>query len=118
MQAMDSRQIGYFLTLCDELHFTRAARRCGISQPSLSNAIRALEREIGGALFRRRPRLRLSELGRSVQPHLHQALAEIARARSIASPAPPRSRARADHGSHGAPPHLVEEPRHVTESLA
>jgi len=115
---MDSRQIGYFLALCDELHFTRAARRCGISQPSLSNAIRALEREIGGLLFHRKPRLRVSELGRSVQPHLRQALAGIARARSIARAAPPRSSARADHGSHRAPQHLVEDPRHVTELLA
>ena len=32
-----------------------AARRSGVSQPSLTNAIRALEEELGGALFQRRP---------------------------------------------------------------
>src|SRR3954453_20649404 len=118
MQAMDSRRIGYFLALCDDLHFTRAARRCGISQPSLSKAIGMLERKIGGALFHRKPRLRLSELGRSVQPHLCQALAEIARPRSIARTTSHGSSARADHGTHRAPKHLVEDPRHVAELLA
>jgi LysR family transcriptional regulator, hydrogen peroxide-inducible genes activator len=43
------QQIHYFLALCEELNFTCAARRCGVSQPSLSNAISALERELGGA---------------------------------------------------------------------
>jgi DNA-binding transcriptional LysR family regulator len=48
-------QVRYFLALCEELNFTRAARRCGISQPSLTTAIRALERELAGALFHRDP---------------------------------------------------------------
>jgi LysR family transcriptional regulator, hydrogen peroxide-inducible genes activator len=39
-------QVRYFVALCKELNFTRAARRCGISQPSLTTAIRALEREL------------------------------------------------------------------------
>src|SRR5262249_34222663 len=51
---MQLRQICYFLALCEEQSFTRAARRCGISQPSLTNAIIALEQELGGALFERR----------------------------------------------------------------
>jgi len=48
---MQMHQICYFLALCEERSFTRAAKRCGISQPSLTNAIIALERELGGALF-------------------------------------------------------------------
>ena len=52
---MQMHQVGYFLALCEELNFTRAARRCGISQPSLTTAIGALERELGGALFSRKP---------------------------------------------------------------
>ena len=52
---MQLPQIRYFLALCDEHSFTRAARRSGVSQPSLTNAIRALEEELGGALFQRRP---------------------------------------------------------------
>ena len=46
---MQMHQVGYFLALCEELNFTRAARRCGISQPSLTTAIGALERELARA---------------------------------------------------------------------
>ena len=36
---MQMQQIHYFLTLCEELSFTRAARRCGVAQPSLTTAM-------------------------------------------------------------------------------
>jgi|SRR5215472_2937147 DNA-binding transcriptional LysR family regulator len=72
---MQMHQVGYFLALCEELHFTRAARRCGISQPSLTTAIGALERELGGALFNRKPSIALTGLGRMLRPYL----GEIAR---------------------------------------
>src|SRR5262245_20974853 len=36
---MQMHQIRYFLALCEERSFTRAAKRCGVSQPSLTNAI-------------------------------------------------------------------------------
>src|SRR5262245_51098697 len=42
---MQMHQIRYFLALCEERNFTRAARRCGVSQPSLTNAIIGLERK-------------------------------------------------------------------------
>jgi DNA-binding transcriptional LysR family regulator len=77
---MEIRQIIYFLALCEELHFTRAARRCGVAQPSLTNAIRALEREFGAPLFHRKPRPRLSELGAAVRPELERALTHVERA--------------------------------------
>jgi DNA-binding transcriptional LysR family regulator len=67
---MQMHQIRYFLALCEELSFTRAAKRSGVSQPSLTNAISALERELGGALFQRRPLIALTELGRAMQPYL------------------------------------------------
>ena len=38
----------YFLALCRDKNFTLAAKRCGISQPSLTNAIKRFERELGG----------------------------------------------------------------------
>ncbi len=67
-------QIRYFLALCDELNFTRAAERCRVAQPSLTRAIKSLEHELGGALFRReRANTHLSELGRTVRPYLEQA---------------------------------------------
>jgi len=69
---MEMHQIRYFLALSRELNFTRAAKHCGISQPSLTNGIRALERHFGGALFRRKPGVALTALGRAVWPHLKQ----------------------------------------------
>ena len=50
---MELSQIRYFVALCRELNFTRAAKRCRVSQPSLSNGIKALESDLGGPLFRR-----------------------------------------------------------------
>jgi hypothetical protein len=68
---MTLRQVYYFLALCDEQKFTRAAKRCGIAQPSLTRAIKQLEAELGGPLFERsRKTCRLSGLGMAVQPHL------------------------------------------------
>ena len=43
----------YFVALREKRNFTKASRRCGISQRSLTNAIKRLEAELGGALFRR-----------------------------------------------------------------
>jgi DNA-binding transcriptional LysR family regulator len=51
--AVQISQIRYFLALCEERNFTRAARRCGVSQPSMTNAIKALEAELGATLFHR-----------------------------------------------------------------
>jgi DNA-binding transcriptional LysR family regulator len=68
---MELHQVRYFLALCKEKNFTRAAKHCGVSQPSLSNAIRKLEQELGGQLFHRdRSNCLLSELGQEVRPHL------------------------------------------------
>src|SRR6266508_5571634 len=74
---MQMHQIRYFLALCQEHNFTRAARRCGVSQPSLTNAIIGLERELGGALFQRKPAIALTVLGHAVHPYL-QRIAENA----------------------------------------
>jgi LysR family hydrogen peroxide-inducible transcriptional activator len=68
---MERHQVRYFLALCDEHNFTRAAKRCGVSQPSLTNAIKRLEQELGGPLFRRgRLSTQLTDLGIFVRPDL------------------------------------------------
>lgn len=68
---MEMHQIRYFLALCEELNFTRAAERCNVAQPSLTRAIKLLEDEFGGALLHReRGNTHLTELGRMIQPHL------------------------------------------------
>jgi hypothetical protein len=70
---MQMNQIRYFLALCEERNFTRSAKRCGVSQPSLTNAIKRLEQTLGGPLFHRDCRsIELTELGRVVKPYLRQ----------------------------------------------
>jgi DNA-binding transcriptional LysR family regulator len=81
---MQMHQIRYFLALCEERSFTLAARRSGVSQPSLTNAISALERELGGALFQRRPVIALTALGQAMQPYLTQIAQAADQARETA----------------------------------
>jgi LysR family transcriptional regulator, hydrogen peroxide-inducible genes activator len=87
---MQIHQVRYFLALCEELNFTCAARRCGVSQPSLSNAISALERELGGALFDRKPSIALTGLGRMVRPYLDEIARNADHAREVARTLTPR----------------------------
>ena len=68
---MEMYQIRYFLSVARELNFTRAAEECGVAQPSLSRAIKQLEGELGGELFRRElPQAILTELGHRMLPIL------------------------------------------------
>lgn len=81
---MQMHQIRYFLALCEERSFTRAAERSGVSQPSLTNAISVLEQELGGRLFDRRPLIALTTLGHAVHPYLEQIAQNAERAREVA----------------------------------
>jgi DNA-binding transcriptional LysR family regulator len=79
---MEMHQVRYFLALCEDLNFTRAAEHCHVAQPSLTRAVRQLEQELGGTLFHReRANTHLSELGRIVRPHLEQVYREITEAK-------------------------------------
>jgi molybdenum-dependent DNA-binding transcriptional regulator ModE len=78
---MEMHQIRYFLALCEERSFTRAAKHCGVAQPSLTNAIKNLERELGQALFNRsRTGAALTPLGAALRRHflrIEQSVAAI-----------------------------------------
>lgn len=70
---MEMQQIRYFLAVCSERNFTHASKLCRVSQPSLTRAVKLLEKEFGGPLFRRdRANSPLTELGEIVRPHLQE----------------------------------------------
>lgn len=65
---MELNQISYFINLAETLNFTAAARMSGVSQPSLTRAIRRLEEELGGPLIHRDGKnSRLTGLGQDVE---------------------------------------------------
>jgi len=83
---MEMHQVRYFLTLCEELNFTRAAERCNVAQPALTRAIKQLEEEFGGLLFHReRARTHLSELGQAVRPYLDEVRRQSQQAKELAT---------------------------------
>lgn len=80
---MDVRQLEYFLAVVDRGGFNRAAKALFIAQPSLSQAIRTLEKDLGSPLFHRiGRRVVLTEAGRALIEPARQAVRalEVARA--------------------------------------
>lgn len=83
---MEMHQVRYFLAVARVLNFTRAADECNVTQPSLTRAIKQLEAELGGDLFRReRPAAQLTELGLRMHPLLKQCYEAATGARQLAS---------------------------------
>lgn len=82
---MEMHQVRYFLAVAEQLNFTKAAESCNVSQPSLTRAIKLLEDEFGGLLFHReRANTHLTDLGRTVRPHLQQIYDEALSAKRLA----------------------------------
>ncbi|MFC7328262.1 LysR family transcriptional regulator [Marinactinospora rubrisoli] len=80
---MDARQLRYFLAVVDHDGFGRAAEHVHIAQPSLSQAIASLEREVGTPLFHRVGRgVVLSEAGRQLVEPARQVLRDLEAARA------------------------------------
>lgn len=82
---MELAQIRYFVAVMERGSFTAAAERCGVSQPGITKSVRALERELGGALFHREGnRLLLTEFGRTMAPLLQRMEEQASQARMTA----------------------------------
>ncbi|MBO0732198.1 MAG: LysR family transcriptional regulator [Acidimicrobiaceae bacterium] len=74
---MQLHQLRYFVAVSEERHFTRAARLLHVAQPSVSSAIRALERELGASLLHRsRGTVDLTPAGETFLPWARQVLAD------------------------------------------
>jgi DNA-binding transcriptional LysR family regulator len=90
---VDLRQLRYFLAVAEEQRFSAAARRLHIATPSLSQQIRALERDLRVTLFDRTPRgAALTPAGRVLAERARVILAEVDRAREdVRSAGPDRA---------------------------
>lgn len=80
---MEFHQLRYVCAVADTGNFSRAAERCQIAQPSLSQQILKLEEELGAKLFDRLGRsVRLTEAGRAFVPRARAILEQMEAARS------------------------------------
>ncbi|MER7772866.1 LysR substrate-binding domain-containing protein [Kitasatospora sp. NPDC096140] len=79
---MQLQQLRYFLAVAETRHFTRAAEAAHVAQPSLSQQIRSLERELGAELFHRtRGNIALTDAGDALLPLARRILADTESAR-------------------------------------
>ncbi|MFE0102081.1 LysR family transcriptional regulator [Streptomyces sp. NPDC059009] len=79
---MQFQQLLYFVAVAETRHFTRAAEQVHVSQPSLSQQVRALESELGAELFSRaRGNIALTDAGEALLPLARRILADADTAR-------------------------------------
>lgn len=101
---MQLQQLRYFAAVAETRHFTRAAQREHVAQPSLSQQIRSLERELGAELFHRaRGHISLTDAGEALLPLARRILADTETARREVQEAAQLRRGRV---RLGAPPSL------------
>jgi LysR family transcriptional regulator, carnitine catabolism transcriptional activator len=80
---VDRRQLEYFLAVAAHGSFTSAAAALRIAQPSLSHAVKAVEREVGAQLFHRLSRgVTLTAAGEALVRPAQQVLRDFAAARA------------------------------------
>jgi len=79
---MELQQLRYVCAVADNGSFSRAAEKCHVSQPSLSQQVQKLESELGGRLFDRLGRsVRLTDLGEAFLPRARSVLHELSSAK-------------------------------------
>jgi LysR family hydrogen peroxide-inducible transcriptional activator len=80
---MEFQQLRYVSAIAETGSFSRAAERCQVAQPSLSQQVLKLENDLGTKLFDRLGRsVRLTEAGRAFLPHARSILSQVETARS------------------------------------
>jgi LysR family hydrogen peroxide-inducible transcriptional activator len=80
---MEFHQLRYVCAIAETGSFSRAAERCQVAQPSLSQQVLKLEEDLGAKLFDRLGRsVRLTEAGRAFLPHARSILGQMETARS------------------------------------
>src|SRR5438874_7871834 len=80
---VEIRHLRYFLVVAETQNFTRAAQRLRITQPSISQTVAQLERELGVQLFRRMgKRVQLTEAGAALRASAGVVLRKLDEARA------------------------------------
>lgn len=84
MEGVELRQLEYAVAVAEELHFGRAAERMHVTQQSVSEQIRRLERELGAPLFARTSRrVTITSVGEAFLPEARGAIAAVRRALDV-----------------------------------
>lgn len=95
---MDLDQLLTFERVVREGSFSKAAFSLGVSQPTVSARVQALETHLGGPLFRRSRKVTLTERGESFLPYARRAIATLQDGREAARLAPQGERGRLSVG--------------------
>ncbi|HOW58580.1 MAG TPA: hydrogen peroxide-inducible genes activator [Candidatus Omnitrophota bacterium] len=75
---MDIQQLRYVVALSQELHFQRAAQKVHVTQPTLSQGVQNLEKELGAVLFERSShKVQITAAGKKFLTHAVSALDQI-----------------------------------------
>ncbi|ARG98073.1 LysR substrate-binding domain-containing protein [Legionella micdadei] len=82
---MNLRDLHYFVVLAEVMHFGEAAKRCHVSQPTLSMQIKKLEEELGVALFERNNKqVMLTDQGKALVSRVQEILAQVTELKEFA----------------------------------
>ena len=82
---MTLTELRYIVTLAESQHFGEAAKRCNVSQPTLSIAVKKLETELSVELFERsKNRVFITPLGEKIIAQSHLVLEEVEKIKDVA----------------------------------